>query len=98
MAVLFDGVGSVYPPPNVTVAVLTIFPVAEPETVAETMYVTVALAGMETVSLMVPEPDALQVAPPVPEQVQVTLFKSAGIVSDKTPLAIIFPLLVTVIV
>lgn len=80
VAMLLPGVGSVTPPPVATLAVLLKVPVAEAEIAAVTVYVTEPPAGRLTVSLMLPEPIAVQVPPPAPTQVHVAV-KTAGKVS-----------------
>ncbi len=53
---------------------------------------------METASLILPVPLAVQVAPTVPAQVHVTLVSAVGKVSVTVALAVVVPVLVTVIV
>src|SRR2546429_2813269 len=77
LALLFAMLGSVTPPGGITVAVLTRLPVALGEIVARTVYVSVAPTGRLTVSLMFPDPEALQL-PPLATQVQIALLIIAG--------------------
>ena len=61
-----------------TVAVLERVPVAAAEIVPVAVYVTEPPEGRLTVSLMLPEPDAVQVPPPAPTQVHETPVIAAG--------------------
>jgi hypothetical protein len=63
-----------------TVAVLLNVPVAEEERLATATYVTEAPTGRLTVSEMFPDPDGVQIPPPLPVQVHVAV-KEAGNVS-----------------
>jgi hypothetical protein len=81
VAELLAGVGSVTPPGTVTVAVLTRLPVADALTVPVRVYVTLPLTGRFTVALMLPEPLAVQLAPPALTHVQVGAVIVAGTVS-----------------
>ena len=68
VALLLPGVGSVTPPPTVAVAVLLRVPVAEGEIRQVAAYVAEPPAGRLAVSLMLPDPLAVQVPPPAPVQ------------------------------
>jgi hypothetical protein len=81
VAELFPDAGSVTPAPTDAVAVLVSEPVAAAETVPVTTNVAVAPTGRSTEALMLPLPEAGQVAPPAPEQVQVAPVNAAGNVS-----------------
>ena len=81
LAELLPGVGSVVPAGTATVAVLTSMPVAAADSVAVSVYVTLAPAGRLTVSAMLPLPDAVHVPPPAPTQVHVAPVSAAGSVS-----------------
>lgn len=78
---LLPGVGSTTGGAATTVAVLLKVPVAAAESVPVAVNVTEPPTGKLTVALMLPEPDAEQVAPPAPTQVQVTPVIDAGKVS-----------------
>ena len=69
VAVLLAGVGSVTLPGGATVAVLTSEPVAPAPIVQLAVYVTLPPLGSATVSLMLPDPEAVQVPLPEPTQV-----------------------------
>ena len=64
-----------------TVAVFESDPVAEAEILPTAVNVTEPPAGRLTVSLMLPDPAAVQVPPPAPTQVHVTPEIDAGNVS-----------------
>jgi hypothetical protein len=81
VALLLPALGSVTPPPTAAVAVLDNVPVAAASMVALAVKVTEPPAGRFTVSAMLPEPTAVQVAPPAPLHVQVTPVNVAGKVS-----------------
>jgi hypothetical protein len=81
VALLFAGFGSVTPLGTATVAVLLSVPVADALTVPVSVYVTLPLTGRFTVSLMLPEPLAVQVPPPAPTHVQLAPVIVAGRVS-----------------
>jgi hypothetical protein len=99
VALLLPGVGSVTPAGAATVAVLESVPVAAGEMVAETVKVTDPPTGRLTVSLMLPEPEAVAVPPPAPTAVQVTPVRDAGKVSATVaPVALLGPALDAVIV
>src|SRR5580692_1020040 len=82
-ATLLPVAGSLPVPPTVAVAVLMIDPVPVPDmTVAWTVYVAVPPTGRETaLSEMLPLPEAVQLPPPPPTQVQLTPEICAGIAS-----------------
>ena len=99
VALLFAGFGSVTPPATETVAVLTRLPVAAASTLQVAVYVTLPLTGRFTTSPRLPLPDAVQVPPPAPAQVQLTLVHAAGKLSDTVePGAAEGPALLAVIV
>ena len=75
-AELFVAVGSTRPDGGAIDAVLATLPVALGSTVAVSVYVAVAPEGRVTVSLIEPEPEDVQVAPPAPTQVQVAFVSS----------------------
>ena len=82
-----------------TVAVFTRFPLAVPDILAVTVYVILEPAGILTESLILPEPLAVQVAPPALTHVQVALVICAGKLSvTVAPITLAGPLLETVIV
>src|SRR6187402_2039895 len=85
VAELFPGVGSVTPAGAATVAVLLSVPVAAGDKVALTVYVTLAPAGRLTVSLILPEPAAVQVPPPAPTQVQVAVSEAGNVSATMAP-------------
>src|SRR3954465_11365247 len=76
---LLPGVGSVTPPGAVTVAVLLSVPVAAAEMPQLAVYVALPPLGRLTVSLRLPEPDAVQVPPPAPTHVQVQLSEAGNV-------------------
>jgi hypothetical protein len=82
VAELLARFGSVTPLGGNTVAVLLRLPVADELTVPVTVYVTVPPGGRFAVSLMWPDPLAVQLPPPAPTQIQVTPVIAAGTVSD----------------
>ena len=92
------GAGSVTPPGVVTVAVLDRVPVALMLTVAMAVYVTEPPAGRLTVSLMFPEPEAVQVPPPAPAQVQVGVKLAGKVSATVAPEALLGPALLAVMV
>src|SRR5688500_12473551 len=99
VALLLAGLGSATPPGAATVAVLLSEPVAPASTVPVAVYVTLPPAGRLTVSLMLPEPPGVQVAPPAPTQVQVTPVKAEGKASATVaPGALLGPVLLATIV
>ena len=81
VAVLLAALGSVTPPGAVMVAVLDSVPVAEALSVPVMVKVTAAPTGRFTSSLRLPLPEAVQVPPAEPTQVQVTPLREAGSVS-----------------
>jgi hypothetical protein len=99
-SVLFAELGSDAVGGGVALAVLTSVPVASGATVADARNVTFAPAGMLTVVLMLPLPDAtLHVAPPAPAQLHVAPVSTAGRLSiTVAPIASLGPALLTVIV
>ena len=78
VALLFAALGSLTPPPTATVAVLGRLPVAAESMLQVAVYVTLPLTGKLTVSPRLPLPDAVQLPPPAPTQVQLTLVHAAG--------------------
>ena len=71
VAELLPEVGSVTPAGAATVAVLLMLPIAVADTAQVAVKVTLAPAGRLTLLAMLPLPDAGQVPPPAPTQVQV---------------------------
>jgi hypothetical protein len=61
-----------------TVAVFTSEPVADGEMLQLAVYVTLPVFGKLTVSLMLPEPDAVQVPPLDPAHVQVQVSEAGN--------------------
>src|SRR6185295_1613760 len=98
VAELLPGVGSVTPAGAATVAVLESVPVADGEIVQLAVYVTLPPAGRLTVSLMLPEPDAVQVPPPAPTQVHVQLRTAGKVSATEEPGALLGPELEPVMV
>jgi len=98
VAELLPGLGSVTPAGAVTVAVLDSVPVAAAEMAALTVYVTDPPAGRLTVSVMLPEPAAVQVPPPAPTQVQVAVSEAGNVSATVAPVALLGPALDAVIV
>ena len=54
--------------------------------------------GRLTVSLMLPEPDAVQVPPPAPTQVQVQVSEAGKVSATVAPVALLGPALLAVMV
>jgi hypothetical protein len=81
VALLLPGVGSVTVAEVATVAVFTREPVADDEMLQLAVYVTLPVFGRLTVSLILPEPDAVQVPPFAPTHVHVQV-NAAGNVSE----------------
>src|SRR5437773_177024 len=81
VAELLVGFGSVTPSGAATVAVLTRVPVADVLTVPVRVYVTVPPTGRFTVSLMLPDPFAMQLPPPAPTLPPLPPSAAAGTVS-----------------
>lgn len=99
VAELFELFGSVVPAGAVTVAVLMRFPVAPAAMFAVRLYVAVPPLSRVTVSLMLPDPDAVQLEPAVAEQVHVAPDNAGGSVSlTVAPTAVDGPLLEATIV
>src|SRR5689334_10123536 len=98
VALLLPGVGSVTPPGVVIVAVFDSVPVAAPEIVALAVKVTDPPAGRFTVSLMLPLPEAVQVPPPAPTQVQVLVSDAGNVSATVAPVALLGPAFDAVIV
>jgi hypothetical protein len=71
VALLLAGVGSVTLAEVATLAVFTSEPVAEAEMLQLAVYVMLPVFGRLTVSLMLPEPEAVQVPPFAPTHVHV---------------------------
>lgn len=82
VALLLPELGSATPVPAITEAVLLSVPVAEAKMVALTVKVTEPPTGRLTIWLRLPEPEAVQEAPPLAEHVQVTAVRAAGKVSE----------------
>src|SRR5882672_7060431 len=93
VAELLPGVGSVTPAGAVTVAVLLSVPVARLEMVQLAVYVTLPVFGRFTVSLMLPEPEAVQVPPFAPAQVQVQVREAGNVSATVEPVAALGPAL-----
>src|SRR5690242_17890221 len=83
---------------ELTVAVLASVPVAEGLTRAETVYVTEPPVGRLTVLLMLPDPEAVQVPPPAPTQVQVAVRLAGSVSATVAPEALLGPALLAVMV
>ncbi len=82
-----------------TVAELIMSVVVVLDIVAVTVYVVVEPAGMLTVSLILPEPLAVHIAPEPAAHVQIALVSEEGMVSRiKAPFALLGPALLTTIV
>jgi hypothetical protein len=79
--VLLPGVGSLTVADGATVATFTSVPVAVAEMLQLAVYVTLPVFGRLTVSLILPEPDAVHVPPFAPTHVHVHV-NEAGNVSD----------------
>src|SRR5439155_1312528 len=98
VAELLPGVGSVTPAGAATVAVLLSVPVADAEIVQLDVYVVLPPLGKFTVSLMLPEPDAVHVPPPAPTHVQVQVSDAGKVSATVAPVALLGPALLAVIV
>ena len=86
VAELLPGVGSLTPPAVATVAVLTSEPVAATFIAATAVYITDPPAGRLTVSLILPEPEAVQVPPPAARQVGVApVFAGGNVYANVEP-------------
>jgi hypothetical protein len=98
VALLLPGTGSEAPAGTATAAVLLMLPTADGETVTISRKSTLEPTGRLTVWLMLPDPEAVQVAPPLGLQVQVAPSRVGGSVSVTTaPVMGSGPLLATVI-
>jgi len=93
VAVLLPGVGSVTVADVATVAVFTNEPVAAAEILQLAVYVTLPIFGKLTVSLILPEPDAVQVPPLAPTQVHVHVSEAGNVSVTFDPGAALGPLL-----
>src|SRR3954453_22957836 len=98
VAELLPGLGSVTLPGAVTVAVLVSRPLAAAEIVQLAVEVTLPPAGRLTVSLRFPEPEAVQVPPPAPMQVQAQVSEAGKVSATVAPVALLGPALLAVIV
>ena len=98
VAALLAGFGSVTPPGAATVAVLTKLPLAAAEMVQLAVYVTLPPAGRLAKSLMLPEPDAVQVPPPAPTHVQLQVRDAGKVSATVVPVALLGPALLAVMV
>src|SRR5204862_238396 len=98
VAELLPGVGSVTPAGAVTVAVLLSVPVAAAEMVGLAAWVALPPTGRLTVSLRLPEPDAVQVPPPAPVHVQVQGNEAGKVSATVAPVALLGPALLAVMV
>src|SRR4029079_5657172 len=98
VAVLLAGVGSVTLPGGATVAVLTSEPVAAAPIVQLAVYVTVPPLGKLTGSLMLPDPDAVQVPLPEPTQVHEHVSDAGNVSATVEPDALLGPAFDAVIV
>jgi hypothetical protein len=81
-----------------TVAVLERLPLAAPEIAQFPVYVTLPPLGRFTVSLILPEPEAVQVPPPAPRHVQVQVSEAGNVSATVAPLTLLGPALLAVIV
>jgi len=98
VAVLFAGVGSVTVADVATVAVFVSEPIADGEMLQLAVYVTLPVFGRLTVSLILPEPDAVHVPPFAPTHVHVQV-NAAGKVSETfEPGAALGPLLFVAVI
>ena len=98
VAELLPGVGSVTPPGAATVAVLLSVPVAAALIVQLAVYVVLPPAGRLTVSLMLPEPEAVHVPPPAPTHVHVHVREAGNVSAAVAPVALLGPAFEAVIV
>ena len=90
-ALLLPGVGSVTLPDVATVAVLLSDPVADAAIEQFAVYVTLPPFGRLTRSLMLPEPDAVQLPPPAPPQVHVQASDAGNVSATVDPGALLGP-------
>src|SRR5262245_37603682 len=97
VAELLPGVGSVTPAGAATVAVLLSVPDAAAEIEQLAVYVTLPPTGRLAVSLMFPEPDAVQVPPPAPTHVQLHVSEAGKVSATVDPGALLGPALLLVI-
>ena len=93
VALLLAGVGSVTLADVATVAVLTSVPVAAAEMLQLAVYVTLPVFGKLTVSLILPEPEAVHVPPFAPTHVQVQVNVAGNVSETFDPGAALGPLL-----
>src|SRR3954463_4947834 len=98
VAELLPGVGSVTPAGAVTVAVLLSVPVANAEIEQLAVYVALPPLGRLTVSLRLPEPEAVQVPPPAPAHVQVQVSEAGNVSATVALVALLGPALLAVTV
>ena len=98
VAELLPGVGSVTPAGAVTVAVLLSVPVAPALIVQLAVKVTLPPLGRLTVSLMLPDPEAVQVPPPAPAHVHVHVRDAGNVSATVLPVALLGPAFDAVIV
>jgi hypothetical protein len=96
VALLLDGTGSATV--DVTEAVLLTDPVALAAIVQLAVNVVLPPAGRLTLLLMLPDPDAGQVAPPAPAQVQLQLRAAGSVSVTIAPLAALGPALLATMV
>jgi hypothetical protein len=82
----------------VIIAVLTSEPVAFAATAHTAVYVTDPPAGRLTVSLILLEPEAVQLPPPAPAHVQLQFSSVGSMSSTNAPFALLGPALLAVIV
>src|SRR3954451_2842113 len=98
VAELLPGVGSVTPAGAATVAVLVSVPVAAAEMVQLAVEVALPPLGRLAVSLMFPEPEAVQVPPPAPTHVQVQVSEAGKVSATVVPVALLGPALLATMV
>jgi hypothetical protein len=98
VAVLLPGVGSVTVTDVATVEVFTNEPVAAPEMLQLAVYVTLPVLGRLTVSLILPEPDAVHVPPFAPTHVHVHVSDAGNVSVTFEPGAALGPLLFVAVI
>jgi hypothetical protein len=98
VALLLPGVGSVTLADVATVAMLVSEPVAAAEMLQLAVYVTFPVFGKLTASLMLPEPDAVQVPPFAPTHVHVQVSDAGNVSVTFDPGAALGPLLFVAVI
>jgi len=98
VALLLPGVASVTPAGTATVAVLLSDPVAPAAIAQLAVYVTLPPLGKPTVSLMLPDPDAVHVPPLAPTHVQEQVNDAGNASATVEPGALLGPAFDAVIV